>query len=643
MSLERPSARVSGLMRPSRALRIFAIAASAALALTMAITVAAAGGPSISAPSSAAPTQTLWVSGSGFQAGQTGMLTYNGAQVTSFAADANGAVTSPFEIPYWAAPGGVGRISAKTSGGSLLATTTLTIGRPVAAPTLWVPARAAAGQSIVVGGSGFGAGRAGTLTINGRTLRSFAAGPDGAFSLPFDIPPAQATGTARISARGSNFALLATTTLAIGNATPTQTPTPTATPTQTPTPTATPTATRTAAPTAAPTATPTQTPTPTAAPTATPTATATPTPSPVPTATPTPTPAPTAAPSGSVYGSGIAADTKDNLPVGGSAQARVAHRFRATTTSALTAIRWAQRGGAGGYSGGNGGTIQISVEADVNGQPSGTPLSSLTYVTNYPGGTWAPFNQQTFPSPATLTAGNLYDIVFENVASDPVNNFISVNEIFIYNYTYTPRQAAFSNDYAILYSQNGGAFTTRSRDTADMDLTYANGHHDGQAYIEAMAAKAAYISGASEMGREHFTVSGGDRTISSASVRVMRLSGSGSNPLVVTLETGSGTVIDSASIPYSDVPVSTVGDTSAGSWATVTFGSSHTLVDGQTYNLRLSTGSGVTYVAIPIREGTDSGFGSYAFRDGDGQMTTNGSSWSNCYPYSPVDLQFYLQ
>ncbi len=356
----------------------------------------------------------------------------------------------------------------------------------------------------------------------------------------------------------------------------------------------------------------------------------------------TPQPTVTLKPTGTIYGSAIAIDTKDNLVVGGPSLGKVAHRFRASTSSALTAIRWAQRGGSVGYSGGNGGSISISVQADVGGQPSGQPLASLTYVPNWPGGTWAQFYQQTFPSPAELSAGGLYDIVFEDTDPNPAANYISVNDVLIYHYAYSPRQVAMGNDYAVLSSENDGGWRLRSSDTAVMDLTYANGSHDGMAYIQAMAPQAAYISGAAQMAREHFTVSGSTRVVVAATVRVMRLSGTGSNPLIVRLEDGSGAEIESVGIPAGSIPVSTVGDTSGGTWLTAQFSSPHTLKSGSSYNLRLSTDSGVTYVAVPIREGTDSGFRSYRFTDGDGQKTTNGSSWANCYKYSPVDLQFYL-
>jgi hypothetical protein len=89
-------------------------------------------------------------------------------------------------------------------------------------------------------------------------------------------------------------------------------------------------------------------------------------------------------------------------------------------------------------------------------------------------------------------------------------------------------------------------------------------------------------------------------------------------------------------------------------WVTGTFASPHRLTNGATYNLRLSTDSDSTYATVPLREGTDcgdaggnghpTGFRSDRFTDGHGQRTTNGgSTWSNLYLYSPVDLQFYLK
>ena len=73
------------------------------------------------------------------------------------------------------------------------------------------------------------------------------------------------------------------------------------------------------------------------------------------------------------------------------------------------------------------------------------------------------------------------------------------------------------------------------------------------------------------------------------------------------------------------------------------FGRSITLAKGSTYSLRLSTASGTTYTATPIREGVPEGFRSFVFSDGVAQRTSNGSSWAAFYQWAGLDLQFYLK
>jgi hypothetical protein len=356
-------------------------------------------------------------------------------------------------------------------------------------------------------------------------------------------------------------------------------------------------------------------------------------------AAPTPAPAPGAT---GMYGTAIAADSKANLPIG--PWGRVSHRFRASQTSQLVSVRFSQRGGSGGYSGGTGGRIRVSVQPDSNGRPSGQVLASLTFSPGNSSGGWTTFNRYSFPSPATLTAGNRYHIVYHNIDPAPLRNWISVNDIFAYSAASVTRPPSLTSDYAVL-DEEYGAWSVKGEYTAALDLTYANGRHDGQSYIEAMIAQYGSIAGSTNMVRETFVVGGSNRTISSATVRVRR--SYGSSPLVVRLETGGGTVLGSASIGASAVRVSQPGDFGASVsevWVTANFGKSITLAKGGRYNLRLSTGSGTEYTTIPLREGTDSGLASFRFTDGSGQRTTNGGrSWSNLYEWSPVDLQFFLK
>jgi len=353
-------------------------------------------------------------------------------------------------------------------------------------------------------------------------------------------------------------------------------------------------------------------------------------PSPVPTPTPTLGP-PVTGPYGSIN-----ADTKANLRVG--PDGVIAHRFIASTTSALTSVRFSQRGGDV-YSGGTGGTMRITVRPDDgSGPPSSTVLAAIDYKPGNAGGSWTTYLALSFPTPATLTKGATYQIVFQNTDPDPDVNYISVNELLVYNGILSPRQPLFADSaYAVLAKGR-----VEGEYTAVMDLTYANGVHDGMGYVEAMIARFGVVSGTDKMVREHFTVSADSRLVSSASVRVRRTSGS--SPLIVTLETDDGVAIESVSVPAASIAVSAPGGDDGGAvWVTATFTSTHVLIAGTTYDLRLSTAGDTEYTTVPLREGTDKGFGSAVFGDGSGQRTTNGRDWSNLYDASPVDLQFVFR
>ncbi len=394
------------------------------------------------------------------------------------------------------------------------------------------------------------------------------------------------------------------------------------------------TTSRTVSPAPAPTPTPTPAPTPKPAPAPTPT----PTPRPAP--TPTPAPAPASIPAGNDYGS-AQGDSRNNWPIGGAAGARIAYRFVASATSAANTLRVQQRGGSG-YSLGNGGTIRASIQTDSGGVPSGTILSSLTWSPSNPGGDWENWNLLTFPSPATLTKGQRYHLVFENVSASPTANWISLNALYYWGGPLTPRQPAFADDLAVLRAAPS-SWGVQSSDTPIFDLAYANGTHDGFAYVGTLWPNWGSISG-SAMVREHITVSGGNRTVTSAGVKLKRISGS--SALTIRLENGDGSLIEAVDVPASSIPTGatpsgSVAGLSGNTWAKVTFATSHVLANGATYNLRVSTAADTQYAAIPVQEGTSQGMLSPCFRDGDGQKTSNGTSWANLY--TGVDLQFYLR
>ena len=201
------------------------------------------------------------------------------------------------------------------------------------------------------------------------------------------------------------------------------------------------------------------------------------------------TPGPTAAPkrtlaSTGIYGSAFAMDSKNNVEVGASGNQRVAHRFRASTSSSLTAIAVNQRGGPG-CSDGNGGSIEGRRADQHRGRPSGKTLGQPDDHAGQPVGQLGAPDDLPLPVAGEAHRGQLYHIVFTNMSASPGSDYISLNEAFTYAAS-APRQPVFSDDFAVL-SVRGGSWAAHSHDTPVMDLTYANGVHDGNAYSSVIA------------------------------------------------------------------------------------------------------------------------------------------------------------
>ena len=372
------------------------------------------------------------------------------------------------------------------------------------------------------------------------------------------------------------------------------------------------------------------------------------------TSAPNQTPAPTAVPAatnppvnpvppgGPGYGAGIGADSLANTQIGGSlcqcTNNATSYRFRATQSSSLKSIMIYAVYGSG-YSGGTGGTISVSVQTDdgsASHAPTGTVLASASLKTGNPGPS---FPVITFSSPASLSAGQLYHIVFKNADSHPTSNFISVNSLYSYGAALSPQQPRFADsDWGQLMSTNGSSgWQRRTNFTPILDMAYANGVHAGLGYMEVWVNEAKTISGSSAV-RETFTPTSG-KTVSSALIRVSRRSGS--SPLGITLETAGGTVLATGSISAGAI------GTSAG-WATTSLSSSVDLVAGRGYLLVFTAPSGTAYSAFSIEHGINYKFpASEYFSDGYAQFTT-GSGWAGFTDESGdvssnSDLQFYLK
>lgn len=123
----------------------------------------------------------------------------------------------------------------------------------------------------------------------------------------------------------------------------------------------------------------------------------------------------------------------------------IAHRFRATKSARITTHKgyWsANSGSAVGYAGGNGGDIRARMfesNGDGSANLSGVTYGDFTYTPRsnsmsngyYPSGAQG-FFDLSFNNTQALTAGKLYNIVYENLNASPDVNWSSVNCIQSY-------------------------------------------------------------------------------------------------------------------------------------------------------------------------------------------------------------------
>ncbi len=349
----------------------------------------------------------------------------------------------------------------------------------------------------------------------------------------------------------------------------------------------------------------------------------------------------------SSYGPGIGADSLNNHQI---SSIDVDYRFRAAVTGAVKNIIWYDIFTPGtsdsGYSNGTGGSVRICLQTDdgtASHLASGTNLACVDDLAPKTGF----FPVETFSTPPTLTAGQLYHIHWHNLDPSPDANHVSVDGIFVWDAT-TPRQPTYSDtDLAVFRGT-----TLQPRDTPIFQATYTNGTVQGVGYMEFWVATAPAVSGANQV-REQFTVTGGDKVVSSLSLRMMRDSTSaGTSPLTVTLETVAGTIIERGTIPAVTFPLGTTNDTASNhnAWGTLTFSTPHTLTSGQTYQFVLSAPADTTYRVQPMERGNNYSFiAPTFFGDGFGQFSADGgTTWSGFNQpggrtnNNNADVQFYF-
>lgn len=364
-------------------------------------------------------------------------------------------------------------------------------------------------------------------------------------------------------------------------------------------------------------------------------------PAPDPTAAPTPAtnaaPAPTAqataAPSNQpdpalvssgMYGLGVATDTLANTTTD---QGPVSYRFVADRDATLAGVRVYFEIGSG-YSGGDGGSRQITLESDDAGRPSGTILATNVH-NGLPSGA---SRFVTFALAANLRAGEAYHVVFTNSGA----GFISANALYVRHSESAPIQPRYAG-WQVL--RNG---VVRDRFLPILELHWSDGATSGIGYM-----------GTSQRGPENQARIGGpyrvrevfapqrDVTFTEVWVRLKRDPAGNLAALTVSLGGRTG------AIAAAEFPIGTQTDDQGNrnAWSKIVVPPT-TLGAGEQHALELSAPTGQVFRAQFVQKGSGYGFSSF-FRDGHAERSIDGSAWTMPLafdsPTTSVDLQWFVR
>lgn len=325
------------------------------------------------------------------------------------------------------------------------------------------------------------------------------------------------------------------------------------------------------------------------------------------------------------YGTYFGADGLSNTVIGKYPGRETSYRFRCEFSGTIIQLRIYLVYAEGGYYGGTGGKLKITLETDDNSKdhlPSGNVLATI--VDNNPmqyGGNGYQV-LYTFNKPVNISENALYHLHFTNPDADPLTNYISTDELWITTPPGTTKDRIPTGniiDLALLIKNGNDPWTVSETKTPIFTLYYEDGRKQGQGYIGAASQFPRDIYGPLNKVRTNILVTGTNRNINKVWIRLKRLIGY--EDLIVRLEKADGSLIEEGYVyAYSINNYMT--------WISVSFARPHLLLTGNRYFLVLSTGNNTIYQTYPIQDG---GYGynyNYMFSDGSFEYTTNGYKWN---------------
>ncbi len=335
------------------------------------------------------------------------------------------------------------------------------------------------------------------------------------------------------------------------------------------------------------------------------------------------------------YGVPWEADSLGNLQIGKTLGRMVSYRFRAEQSATIDHLLVYLVYRAPGYFGGDGGQVLVQLQADDGTNqhlPSGTTLASCLIKKPMANRRDRGFPKIKVDNDVQIQKGNLYHFVFTNRAFDPVNNYVSIDDLYHRQRHPNVNLPVIDVDLSVMYKYSADAkWEHNTGHTPIFSLFFANGTTQGQGYMDARRQSVlTKVAGRSKV-YEVFKVSGSARLATAVNVRLHKTGEPGA--LSVMLEE-EGQAIWRGNLPTAKVPKDY-------DWMRLELDKPLPLSKGKVYCRLLSAPAGDAYEVFPLQKGGRYGFDTpNMFKDGCFDDTSGPNGLIDKHD---LDMQFYFE